>query len=191
MRQKALGSLATGKRKTREAHRRQSHVARQLLPSASCLFPTRLAVHLRSHSAFYRHAGKNRHPGVFEISGFRVALAIASLPGMTIELYKKLLRHRISSLPKDSECRLLKNTSEARRNPRARARENVIESSARARNMKTTSSESGERTLRPCSGQSAYEAFSAACYILNSPATFGAKISSTVSVRASNPCSSM
>jgi hypothetical protein len=33
----------------------------------------------------YRHAGQNRHPEVFEIPGFRVAPAIASLPGMTIE----------------------------------------------------------------------------------------------------------
>jgi hypothetical protein len=29
---------------------------------------------------------KARHPEVFEIPGFRVALAIASLPGMTFEL---------------------------------------------------------------------------------------------------------
>jgi hypothetical protein len=41
---------------------------------------------------FGRHAGANRHPEVFENPGFRVALAIASLPGMTIELCCKLLK---------------------------------------------------------------------------------------------------
>jgi len=33
-----------------------------------------------------RRTGGNRYPDAFEIPGFRVALAIASLPGMTIEL---------------------------------------------------------------------------------------------------------
>ena len=33
-----------------------------------------------------RHTGGSRYPDAFEIPGFRVALAIASLPGMTIEL---------------------------------------------------------------------------------------------------------
>jgi hypothetical protein len=42
---------------------------------------------------FCRHAGENRHPEVFENPGFRVALAIASLPGMTIELCCELLFH--------------------------------------------------------------------------------------------------
>ena len=32
-----------------------------------------------------RHAGENRHPGIFEILKFRVALNIASLPGMAIK----------------------------------------------------------------------------------------------------------
>jgi hypothetical protein len=31
-----------------------------------------------------RHAGENRHPDFFASPGFRVAPAIASLPGMTI-----------------------------------------------------------------------------------------------------------
>jgi hypothetical protein len=31
-----------------------------------------------------RHARESGHPKVFEIPGFRVALAIASLPGMTL-----------------------------------------------------------------------------------------------------------
>jgi len=39
---------------------------------------------------FYRHAGENRHPEGIEIPGFRVALAIASLPGMTIDLCNEL-----------------------------------------------------------------------------------------------------
>jgi hypothetical protein len=34
------------------------------------------------------HTGAGRYANVFEIPGFRVALAIASLPGMTIELYR-------------------------------------------------------------------------------------------------------
>ena len=33
------------------------------------------------------------HPEAFDYPGFRVALAIASLPGMTIELCNELLRH--------------------------------------------------------------------------------------------------
>jgi hypothetical protein len=45
---------------------------------------------------FGRHAGANRHPEVFENPGFRVALAIASLPGMTIELCCELLFHDTS-----------------------------------------------------------------------------------------------
>jgi hypothetical protein len=39
-----------------------------------------------------RHTGGGRYPDAFEIPGFRVALAIASLPGMTIELCRELLR---------------------------------------------------------------------------------------------------
>jgi hypothetical protein len=35
---------------------------------------------------FYCHADENRHPEIFETPGFRVALAIANLPGMTREL---------------------------------------------------------------------------------------------------------
>jgi hypothetical protein len=41
---------------------------------------------------FGRHAGENRHLEFIEIPGFRVALAIASLPGMTIEVCHELLR---------------------------------------------------------------------------------------------------
>jgi hypothetical protein len=33
---------------------------------------------------------KNRHPEVFETPGFRVALAIASLPGMTVKFCGEL-----------------------------------------------------------------------------------------------------
>jgi hypothetical protein len=36
-------------------------------------------------SVFDRHTGEGRYPDPFEIPGFRVTLAIASLPGMTIE----------------------------------------------------------------------------------------------------------
>jgi hypothetical protein len=42
---------------------------------------------------FCRHAGENRHPETFENPGFRVALAIASLPGMTFEICSELLFH--------------------------------------------------------------------------------------------------
>jgi len=35
----------------------------------------------------YRHARESRHPEVFEIPGFRLALAVASLAGMTVELF--------------------------------------------------------------------------------------------------------
>ena len=52
-------------------------------------------VHFNKSFGFYRHAGENRHPEVFEIPGFQVALATASLPGMTIELCKELLRHHL------------------------------------------------------------------------------------------------
>jgi hypothetical protein len=51
-----------------------------------------------------RHTGSGRYPDAFEIPGFWVALppeadqpqaeAIASLPGMTFELYSKFLGHR-------------------------------------------------------------------------------------------------
>jgi hypothetical protein len=40
-----------------------------------------------------RHTGAGRYLNAFEIPGFRVALAIASLPGMTIELYREFLSH--------------------------------------------------------------------------------------------------
>jgi hypothetical protein len=40
-----------------------------------------------------RHARESGHPEVFEIPGFRVALAIASLPGMTLELGSELQGH--------------------------------------------------------------------------------------------------
>jgi len=40
-----------------------------------------------------RHAGESGHPEAFDFPGFRVALAIASLPGMTIELCNDLWLH--------------------------------------------------------------------------------------------------
>mgnify|MGYP003577747514 CR=1 FL=1 len=40
-----------------------------------------------------RHTGAGRYPNAFEIHGFRVALAIASLPGMTIQLYREFPSH--------------------------------------------------------------------------------------------------
>jgi hypothetical protein len=46
---------------------------------------------------------KAGHPEIFEIPGFRVALAIASLPGMTIELFNEFLRHHTSSQRKFSQ----------------------------------------------------------------------------------------
>jgi hypothetical protein len=45
-----------------------------------------------------RHTGGSRYPDAFEIPGFRVALAIASLPGMTIELFREFLSHHTSPL---------------------------------------------------------------------------------------------
>ena len=41
-----------------------------------------------------RHARKSGHPETFDFPGFRVALAIASLPGMTIELCSELPEHQ-------------------------------------------------------------------------------------------------
>jgi hypothetical protein len=35
---------------------------------------------------YCRHAGDDRQLDLFELSGFQVALAIASLPGMTISI---------------------------------------------------------------------------------------------------------
>jgi hypothetical protein len=40
--------------------------------------------------AFPRHAREKGHPEAFDFPGFRVALAIASLPGMTSELCREL-----------------------------------------------------------------------------------------------------
>src|ERR687895_2999489 len=40
-----------------------------------------------------RHARGSGHPEVFEIPGFRLALAIASLAGMTFELLNELKKH--------------------------------------------------------------------------------------------------
>ena len=48
-----------------------------------------------------RHTGEGRYPEGFEIPGFRVALAIASLPGMTISFCRKLQFHKISSIESD------------------------------------------------------------------------------------------
>jgi len=39
---------------------------------------------------FSRHTGKSRYPWVFQISGFWFAPAIASLPGMTVDLRNEL-----------------------------------------------------------------------------------------------------
>jgi hypothetical protein len=50
------------------------------------------------------HARENGHPEVFEIPGFRVALAIASLPGMTIELCCELLSHHTSTTVLIKSC---------------------------------------------------------------------------------------
>ena len=46
-----------------------------------------------------RHTGGGRYPDAFKIPGFRVALAIASLPGMTIELYCEFLSHHTTPSP--------------------------------------------------------------------------------------------
>ena len=43
-------------------------------------------MHSINHSVFCRHTGEGRYLEGFEVPGFRVALAIASLPGMTFEL---------------------------------------------------------------------------------------------------------
>ena len=47
-------------------------------------------VRLVFRTSLVRYTGESRYPDVFEIPGFRVALAIASLPGMTIDLCNKL-----------------------------------------------------------------------------------------------------
>jgi hypothetical protein len=47
-----------------------------------------------------RHARESGHPEVFEIPGFRVALAIASLPGMTLKLFNGFRKHHTSTVPK-------------------------------------------------------------------------------------------
>jgi len=47
---------------------------------------------------FCRHAGENRHPEVFENSGFLAAPAIASLPGMTFEFIADFLARNITTL---------------------------------------------------------------------------------------------
>ena len=46
--------------------------------------------------ANFRHSRENGNPEVFEIPGFRVAPAIASLPGMTPELWRELQFHHTS-----------------------------------------------------------------------------------------------
>src|SRR5918996_5183787 len=40
-----------------------------------------------------RHTRGSGHPEVFEVPGFRLALAIASLAGMTFELFNELKKH--------------------------------------------------------------------------------------------------
>jgi hypothetical protein len=56
-------------------------------------------------SGIYGHIGKNQHPVVFGNPGFRVALAIASLPGMTIKCCRKVRFQNTDRLMQlDSEC---------------------------------------------------------------------------------------
>jgi hypothetical protein len=47
----------------------------------------------RSQSLPISHARESAHPEVFENPGFRVALAIASLPGMTLKLFNGFRKH--------------------------------------------------------------------------------------------------
>jgi hypothetical protein len=70
-----------------------------------------------------RHSRGSGNPEAFDFPGFRVALAIASLPGMTIKLCNELLRHdtRVAGC-KNSDCRLLKKIPEARRAKNRRGR---------------------------------------------------------------------
>jgi hypothetical protein len=44
-----------------------------------------------------RHARESGHPDVFEIPGFRLALAVASLAGMTSELFNGFREHHTSN----------------------------------------------------------------------------------------------
>ena len=46
---------------------------------------------------FCRHSGEGRYADVVEFPGFRVALANASLPGMTIEICNELRRRHTSA----------------------------------------------------------------------------------------------
>jgi hypothetical protein len=43
-----------------------------------------------SRQGLRRHSRENVNPEAFEMPGFRVALAIASLPGMTIKLRREV-----------------------------------------------------------------------------------------------------
>jgi hypothetical protein len=45
-----------------------------------------------------RHARESGHPEVFEIPGFPVVLAIASLPGITLKLFNGFRKHHTSIL---------------------------------------------------------------------------------------------
>ena len=47
-------------------------------------------MHSINYMVFCRHTGVGRYPEGFKIPGFRVALAFASLPGMTFELFCEL-----------------------------------------------------------------------------------------------------
>ena len=63
-------------------------VGRDSSPSAQndIIYSTRL-----DSATLCCHAGENRHPEPFEIPGFRVAVAVATLPGMTTEFCRELL----------------------------------------------------------------------------------------------------
>src|SRR5262245_37164643 len=70
------------------------------LPSATELWhtPTRTFTVLMWHHHRRTHSRGNGNPEPFEIPGFRVALAIASLPGMTTEFCNELQIHHTSDL---------------------------------------------------------------------------------------------
>src|SRR5438876_12449022 len=63
-------------------------------------------VRTRSRQSPYRHARESGHPGLPKFPGFRLALAIATLAGMTFEICDEFLRHH--------NYRLLENIAEMR-----------------------------------------------------------------------------
>jgi hypothetical protein len=58
-------------------------------------------------------ASKGGHREVFEIPGFRLALAIASLAGMTFELFNELKKHDATKVAKKL-CRQAAKRSQTR-----------------------------------------------------------------------------